>query len=110
MSGDAGALSEHDVKTLITPNRTKFQVRISKFVVHAAGWLHSMVLLGSIGSSFCGSRLGSSDNGNYITSNSSSANSRSCSSCSGGCINISINNRDNGSRGGCSGSILRISE
>ena len=71
MSGDAGAFPECVGNTLITPDRTTIQVRISwqgrvgigrsswkgltrdatrrlRFVVHAAGWLHSMVLHGRI--------------------------------------------------------------
>ena len=69
MSGDAGAFPECVGNTLITPDRTTIQVRSSgygragigrsswkcltrdatrrlRFVVHAAGWLHSMVLHG----------------------------------------------------------------
>ena len=69
MSGDAGAFPECVVNTLITPARTTIQVRCSgygragigrffwkglardatrrlRFVVHAAGWLHSMVIHG----------------------------------------------------------------
>ena len=69
MSGDAGAFPECVGNTLITPDSTIIQVRSSgygragigrsywkgltrdatrrlRFVVHAAGWLHSMVLHG----------------------------------------------------------------
>ena len=69
MSGDAGAFPECVGNTLITPDRTTIQVRSSgygragigrsswkdltrdtmrriRFIVHAAGWLHSMVIHG----------------------------------------------------------------
>ena len=71
MSGDAGAFPECVGNTLITPDRTTIQVRSSghgragigrsswkgltrdatrrlRFVVHATGWLHSMVIHGRI--------------------------------------------------------------
>ena len=70
VSGDAGAFSECELNTLITPDRATIQVRSSGqdqagigrsswkgverdatrrlwFFVHAAGWLHSMELLES---------------------------------------------------------------
>ena len=73
MSGDAGAFPECVGNTLITHDRTTIQVRSSgegragigrsswkgltwdttrrlRFVVHAAGWLHSMVLHGRVNS------------------------------------------------------------
>ena len=69
MSGDAGALSECEVKTLMTPDHTAFQLRSSgkgqtgigrsswkaisqdatrrlQLIDHAADWLHSMVFNG----------------------------------------------------------------
>ena len=66
MSGEAGALPEYEVKALMASDHTAFQMRLSgsgragisrtsgdglntarlRFVIHAAGWLLSMVLHG----------------------------------------------------------------
>ena len=51
MSGDAGSFPECVGNTLMSPDRTTIQVRRNatrrlRFVVHAVGWLHSMVLHG----------------------------------------------------------------
>ena len=56
MSGNAGAHRECEVKTLMTPDYpalSRDTTRRLWFVVHAASWLHSMLLHGLVSSGFC---------------------------------------------------------